>query len=135
MLKLLLTAALFLLGVGYSSAAAAQAPRSQTAQTYAPDEETIVGGRDVEIPSRPVLPIYYTLPMEISIVQDSSITSDTPILDSATDVPTWGEAVLECLKSSPVLVRQTPAGEVPFTIEGQEGTIKLNANGKPVCQA
>jgi hypothetical protein len=107
---------------------------AQGAQTYSPDEETITGGREVYLPSVPLTPYYYALPMQISVVQDSSITTNTPITNQmALDVPRWEEAVRGCLYQKPRMVRRTVSGDVPFIVGGNQGTIVLNSNGRPVC--
>lgn len=118
---------------GYGIPAVAQT--GAVAETHSPDSETIVGGRDVYLPSVPVLPIYYALPMVIHMEQDPSITSNTPLIDNIQDINTWAEAVRECAQSSPTMQRETSEGLVPFNITGQtaNGIVKLNAGGKPIC--
>lgn len=107
---------------------------AELAETYSPDEETVVGGRDVFLPSVPATPRYYALPMEVTIVQDTSVTTDTPITDAYyEDLAVWQEAVIGCLSQSPDMIRTTEGGDVPFMLSQQEGTILLNANGNPVC--
>jgi hypothetical protein len=103
-----------------------------------------------------VQPIYFTLPINLMVVKDTNITSDTPISDQYTakeswDIQAWGSAVSSCLQQSPKLVRvvdmtavpdtardltedePSPTEEVPFMVGGKEGTIVENANGKAVC--
>lgn len=131
MLRSLWVVGLASIVAGYALPVLAEA--EQSAQTYSPNPETIVGGRDVTIPSKPVLPIYYTLPMVIKVAQDSSITSSTPITDNSTDLKVWAEAISECAKSTPVLLRESPDGDQPFKLSEEEGKVKLNASGQPVC--
>lgn len=105
-----------------------------SAGTYSPDDETVIGGRGVWLPSFPPTPSDYALPMEISIVEDSSITTDTPITDAAgSDVVRWSELISECLQQSPVMVRETVEGDVMFNVTDEDPTIVLNSNGKAVC--
>ncbi|MEB3211984.1 MAG: hypothetical protein VKL39_11545 [Leptolyngbyaceae bacterium] len=121
-------------GIVFAALGIALPANAELAETYSPDEETIVGGREVSLPSVPVTPWRYALPMEISIIQDSSITTDTPITDAMSDdVSAWGEAVAGCLTLSPEMVRETVAGNQPFIVSDAARTIHLNANSSPVC--
>ncbi|HEY9644684.1 MAG TPA: hypothetical protein V6C57_29580 [Coleofasciculaceae cyanobacterium] len=131
MLKKLLMMGLVPVVIGYAFPAFAQT--ATEAQTHSPAPETIVGARDVVLPTPAVLPFYYTLPNVITIVQDSSITSSTPITDTKPEFNVWAEMVSECAKSVPVMERQSPGGSQPFVMNGQEGKVKLNANNTPVC--
>jgi hypothetical protein len=107
---------------------------AQTAQTDVLLDETITNVPTQKLPTPPVLTAKYTLPMVIQIVKDASITTDTPITDQyKTDLPRWSEAVRACLKSKPVFVRVVGDKTVPFIVNGSQGTLKLNANNKPVC--
>lgn len=131
MLKYLASAGIASIALSLSIALPATA---ELAETYSPDEETIVGGRDVFLPSKPVTPIGYALPMEIKFVTDASITTDTPITDSLSeDSAAWEEAIRGCMMQTPILIRETSGGDVPFIVGTTEGTIQLNANGNPVC--
>jgi hypothetical protein len=131
MLKKLWTMGLASLLMG--SALPVFAQTNPGAQTHSPDPETIIGERKVVLPAQGVLPFYYTLPMVINVVQDTSITSSTPITDNATDFKAWAELISECARSVPVMERQTPDGPQSFTMGGQEGKVKLNASDQPVC--
>ncbi|MEM9446907.1 MAG: hypothetical protein AAGA75_00055 [Cyanobacteria bacterium P01_E01_bin.6] len=123
-----------ILGVAAAAIGFALPANAELAETYSPDEETIVGGRDVSLPSIPVTPWRYALPMEISIVQDASVTTDTPITDAMSeDVAAWGEAVAGCMSLSPEMVRETRGGDQPFIVSDATRTINLNANSTPVC--
>jgi hypothetical protein len=107
---------------------------AQTATTPALEEETITGARDVMLPTPPVTPKNFTLPIDIKVVKDASVTTDTPITDSkGKDLAAWAAAVSACLKERPVLVRQVGEKQVPFKVGSGTETIKLNANDKPVC--
>lgn len=130
MLNRFAIAATVALSMGYAATASA----APLAVTTSPDSETIVGGRSVDLPTPPVTPIYFTLPIELSIVKDPAITTNTPITDSVpSDYPAWGEKIRACLLQKPVFVRKVGEGQEPFVVGGSEGTIKLNANDKPVC--
>lgn len=107
---------------------------AQAARTNSPDEETITGGRTVNLPTPPVAPFYYTLPMEIRIAKDPAVTTNTPITDKlGTQYAAWGEAIRACLKQKPDFLRLAKEKEVPFVVGDSQGTIKLNSNDKPVC--
>ncbi|MEB3358452.1 MAG: hypothetical protein VKK04_17125 [Synechococcales bacterium] len=122
------------LGIATATIGVALPASAELAGTYSPDPETVVGGRDVSLPSVPVTPRKYALPMVIRIVQDPSITTDTPITDAmANDVAAWGGAIANCLTQSPEMLRETRGGDQPFVVGGATGTIHLNANSVPVC--
>jgi hypothetical protein len=110
---------------------------AQTAVTPALDSETITGARSVTLPTPPVTPAYFTLPMDIQMVKDGSITTNTPITDKMAGQPVaaWVEAIKACSLLKPALVRKVSDQEVPFTVGDSAGTVKLNANDKPVCPA
>ncbi|MGI0495202.1 hypothetical protein ACN4EG_25775 [Alkalinema pantanalense CENA528] len=122
--------------MGYT-ALPARAADMPTATTPALEKETITGARSVELPTPPVAPMYFTLPIEVKVVKDTSVTTDTPITDkNSKDIAAWAAAVSACLKEKPALVRQVGEEQVPFDVNGTaNGTIKLNANDKPVCPA
>ena len=125
---------LVVLGIAVTAVGFALPAHADMADTYSPDEETIVGGRDVSLPSKPVTPWKYALPHVIGIVQDTSITTNTPITDVlAEDTATWGEAIAGCLTQSPEMYRETRGGNQPFTVSDMAGTIRLNANSVSVC--
>jgi hypothetical protein len=130
MLKSIVTIGTFALIAGIALPAAAES----TAKTMSPDQETITGATAVSLPTPPVTPIYYTLPMEIKISKDEAVTSNTPITDKFTSNYTaWAEAVKACSLQKPAFVRMVGDQPMPFMVGGSEGTIKLNANDKPVC--
>lgn len=106
---------------------------AQTAETPVLPEETISGVTSHKLPTPPVHPAKFTLPIDVKVVKDASITTNTPITDQyAKDLAKWSELVRESLKSKPVLVRVIGEQSVPFVVNGSEGKIKLNANDKPV---
>lgn len=97
-------------------------------------EETITGITETTLPTTGNAPAKFTLPIEVAVVQEPSVTSDTPITDkNSRDLAAWGAAVSACLQDRPALVRVVEDQKVPFMINGTEGKIRLNANGKPVC--
>lgn len=98
--------------------------------------ESFVGTPSLDLPTPPVLPALFTLPITTMVVKDDSITSDTLITDKygvGSDIKTWGADVTKCLYSPAKLVRVAGKDAVPFVIDGTEGIIKLNANGRAVC--
>ncbi len=106
---------------------------AQTAVTDVLYDEAITDIKTHNLPTPPVHPAKFTLPMNIQVVKDAAITTNTPITDQyATDLTKWAELVRESLKSKPVLVRVVGDQSVPFIVNGSEGKIKLNANDKPV---
>lgn len=108
-----------------------------TASTMVLPQETITGIKTVSLPvPLPVRPVYFTLPIQVEVIKDSSITSNNPISDKNTnDVQAWASAVRGCLQQKPMLVRVVGTQTVPFMINGSEGTIKMNANDRAVCAA
>jgi hypothetical protein len=116
------------------SAAGGKVP---TATTMVLPQETITGIKTQSLPAPlPVGPIYFTLPIQVEVMKDSSITSNHPISDKNTnDVQAWASAVQGCLQQKPMLVRVVGNQTMPFMINGSEGTIKMNANDRAVCAA
>jgi hypothetical protein len=108
-----------------------------TATTMVLPQETITGIKTVSLPAPlPVRPLYFTLPIKLEVMKDSSITSNNPISDKNTDdVKAWAAAIQGCLQQSPKLLRVVGNQTVPFMINGSEGTIKINANDRAVCAA
>lgn len=111
---------------------------AQMAETDVLPSETYIEPRVLDLPTPPVLPAKYTLPMTILVVKDASITSDTPLADqykygTTEDLQKWAEAVRACLKDKPAMVRKVGDQEVRFVVNDTEGKVRLNANDKPVC--
>jgi hypothetical protein len=122
-----LGAAALVVGVSLSASA-------QTAETPVLPDESITSVPSQKLPIYPVLTSRFTLPIDVRIAKDTSITTDTPITDQySKDLTKWSELVRECLKTRPVLVRVVGDETVPFLVNGSEGKLKLNANDKPVC--
>jgi hypothetical protein len=101
--------------------------------------ETITGVSSVSLPEPlPVRAAYFTLPIDVRVVKDNNIASSTPISDKYTDkaswdVKAWAAAVSSCLQAKPKLVRVVGSEQVPFMLNGTEGTIMLNSSDKAVC--
>jgi hypothetical protein len=108
-----------------------------TATTMVLPQETITGIKTVSLPAPlPVRPAYFTLPIQVEVMKDSSISSNNPISDKNTsDIQAWASAVQGCLQQKPMLIRVVGDKNVPFMINGSEGTIKINANDRAVCAA
>ncbi|NDJ18780.1 hypothetical protein GS601_16030 [Myxacorys almedinensis A] len=88
------------------------------------------------LPTPPNRAANFTLPMDVQVVKEASISSNTPITDKMyKDLPGWASAVQACLQDKPTFVRVVGDQQVPFMLNGTEGTIKLNANDRPVCAA
>jgi hypothetical protein len=111
---------------------------AQTAETDVLPSETFTDINVHNLPTPPVHPGRYTLPMRTVVVKDASLTSDSPLSDqfkygSTEDLQRWAEAVRDCLKQKPVMARKVGDKEVRFVVNKAEGKLKLNANNKPVC--
>lgn len=111
------------------------APGNQpTAKTMVLDNESITGVKEITLPGNATAASKFTLPIETAVVQEASVTSDTPITDkNSKDLAAWGAAVSACLQDKPAFVRVVEDQKVPYMVNGAEGKIRLNANGKPVC--
>lgn len=97
--------------------------------------ETFVGTTSHTLPTPPVHPAAFSLPMDVQIVKNDTITSDTPITDKngiGSDIKVWGAEIQKAMYARPKLVRVVGKDAVPFVINGDEGTIVLNANGRAV---
>ncbi len=109
-------------------------PTEMTAKTAVLEKETITGIKEVSFPTPPTTPAFFTLPIELRIVKDAAITSNTPITDkNAKDLSAWASAIRACAMDRPAFVRVVGDQEAPFMINGTEGKVRLNANDKPVC--
>lgn len=105
-------------------------------------------------------PFYFTLPFELGITQKADIKTNTVITDGFKIVPfrdftgdgvanlddippfqrqysqaldTWIASVKKCRAQRPNMYRVVGEEKVPVVINGDPGTIFLNANNKPVC--
>lgn len=108
------------------------------AETKILPKETFTGVESITLPyTAPYqLPGALTLPMDVVVVKDTSLTDDYPITTKfgiGSDIKEWGAAVKKCETSRPKLVRMVGSDAVPFVIEGDEGNVVLNANGRAVC--
>jgi hypothetical protein len=98
--------------------------------------ESFTGVTTLTLPTPPVLPALFSLPINTVVAKDDTITSDTPITDKygvGSDIKTWGADVTKCLYAPAAIVRMAGKDAVPFVIDGQEGVVKVNANGRAVC--
>ncbi len=110
---------------------------------------------DLSIPYR-TLPRKFDFPIITEIDVNNSVRTDSPITDAFVNnlpsIPTgitldellryrgeytaaieaWGEEVTECLNEKPRLLRVSTGN--PVIINGEEGTIVLNANNRAVCR-
>ena len=120
--------------VGALAGAALPAAAEVSAVTQILEKETYIEVAPHKLPTPPVHPALFTLPMNIVVVKDASITTNTPITDAVgSDYKTWAERVRECSMSKPILKRKVGDKELDFVVNGSEGKLKLNANDKPVC--
>jgi hypothetical protein len=108
------------------------------ATTMVLPRESITGITSVNLPAPPIQAAYFTLPIDLRVAKDASITSSTPISDRYTakaswDIKAWANAVSGCLQQKPKLVRVVGSDQVPFMLNGSEGTIMLNSSDKAVC--
>jgi hypothetical protein len=97
--------------------------------------ESVTGVPSHTLPTPPVHPNAFTLPIDVQIVKNDTITSDTPITDKygiGSDIKVWGAEVQKALFARPKLVRVAGKDAVPFVINKDEGAIVLNANGRAV---
>lgn len=97
--------------------------------------ESFIGVPSLTLPTPPVMPPSFTLPIDVQIVKNDTITSDTPITDKngiGSDIKVWGAEIQKALFARPKLVRVAGKDAVPFVINGDEGAIVLNANGRAV---
>lgn len=89
------------------------------------------------------LPKAFDFPIITNVATDTSITSDHLITDefrpSATSpaeftraLTSWSEAIRECLRKQPRLIRASTKN--PIQINGRVGTIVRNANNRAVCR-
>ncbi len=102
-------------------------------------KETITGIKSVDLPEpMPVQPAYFTLPIVVRVAKDVNLASSTPISDRYTakaswDIKAWASAVSSCLQQKPKLMRVVGDEQVPFMLNGAEGTIMLNSSDRAVC--
>lgn len=120
---------------GMMAATALPAAAVPKAETPVLPRESFVGTPSHTLPTPPVHPALFTLPIDVQVVKDSSITTDTPITDKygiGSDIKVWAEDVRKSLYGRPQLVRVAGKDSVPFVINGDKGVIKLNANNRAV---
>lgn len=118
--------------VAASSLPAVAVPR---AVTRVLPRESFVGTESHTLPTPPVHPALFSLPIDVQVVRNSSITSNTPITDKfgiGSDIKVWAAEIQKSLYGRPKLVRVVGKDNVPFVIEKDPGVIVLNAKGRPV---
>ncbi|MBF2026644.1 MAG: hypothetical protein IGS48_07745 [Oscillatoriales cyanobacterium C42_A2020_001] len=96
--------------------------------------ESFVGTESHTLPTPPVHPALFTLPIDVQVAKDDSL-ADNPITDKygiGSDIKVWAEDIRKCLYARPVLVRVAGKDSVPFVINGDKGLIKLKGT-KAVC--
>lgn len=110
---------------------------------------------NLDLPNR-TLPRAFDFPIKTKVQSDTSITTNSIRTDAFVnnlpaipngitldDIPrirgeysqalkAWGESITECFNSKPLLIRESSGS--PVLIDGQEGTIVTNANGRAVCK-
>lgn len=117
--------------VAASSLPAAAVP---TAVTEVLPGETLTGVESHTLPTPPVHPARFTLPIDVAIVKDDTL-ADTPITDKygiGSDIKVWAEDIRKCLYAKLKLVRMVGDKMVPFVINGDEGLIKMKGD-KAIC--
>ena len=129
-------------------------------QTPVMPAETIVGYKAANIHTPPILPAYFTLPIQLEVAKNSSITTNTPITDksplpeftdrtgdgrlSLDDIPghraattqemnQWASKIRGCMSEQPQLVRVAMGREIPVQISGKTGHIVRNSSNNFVC--
>jgi hypothetical protein len=106
-----------------------------TAVTPVLPGESVTGVPSHKLPTPPVHPNAFTLPIDVQVMKDDTITSSTLITDKygiGSDIKVWAADIQKCMMAKPKLVR-VASKTVPFVVNGDEGLLKLNASGKPVC--
>ncbi len=106
-----------------------------TVKTGILPEETIVKMTEFLLPPPPPGPFRFTLPMDIKIVKNDSVSSNTPLTDlyGIDKLDQWLAAIRQCLNEKTKLVRVIGNQQVPFVVNEKEGKITLNANNQPTC--
>jgi hypothetical protein len=96
--------------------------------------ETFVGVPSLTLPTPPVMPPLFTLPIDVQVKKDDSLAAN-PITDKygiGSDIKVWAEDIRKCMYARPVLVRVAGKDSVPFVINGDKGLIKMKGN-RAVC--
>lgn len=119
---------------GMVAATALSAVAVPKAVTPVLPRETFTGTTSHTLPTPPVHPALFTLPIDVQVAKDESLSAN-PITDKygvGSDIKVWGEDIRKCLYARPVLVRVAGKDSVPFVINGDKGLIKLKGN-RAVC--
>lgn len=102
-------------------------------------KEMTLGGKEFIGPRQAIignpvdraLPMRFEYPLYTEIGKNASIKTNTPITDQTSTISEWQQKVTACLKQKPRLVRTLTGNTI--LIDGQEGKIVKNSNGKLVC--
>ncbi len=96
--------------------------------------ESFVGTESHTLPTPPVHPALFSLPIDVQVAKDDKL-ADNPITSKygiGSDIKVWAEDIRKCMYARPVLVRVVGRDSVPFVINGDKGLIKMKGN-KAVC--
>ncbi|EKQ68196.1 hypothetical protein OsccyDRAFT_2718 [Leptolyngbyaceae cyanobacterium JSC-12] len=96
--------------------------------------ESFVGTESHTLPTPPVHPALFSLPIDVQVAKDDNL-ADNPITSKygiGSDIKVWAEDIRKCMYARPVLVRVVGRDSVPFVISGDKGLIKMKGN-KAVC--
>lgn len=118
--------------IAATSLPAAAAPRAVTPVL---PRETFTTPGSLTLPTPPVLPAVFTLPIDAQVAKDESLSAN-PITDKygiGSDIKVWAEDIRRCLYARPVMVRVAGRDSVPFVINNDKGLIKLGKNNRAVC--
>lgn len=127
---------LSVLGAAAGIVAATSLPAVAVPKAVTPvlPRETFVGTPSLTLPTPPVMPALFTLPIDVQVAKDESLAAN-PITDKygiGSDIKVWAEDIRKCLYARPVLVRVAGSNSVPFVINGDKGLIKTKG-GRAVC--
>lgn len=97
--------------------------------------ESFVGTPSHTLPTPPVHPALFTLPIDVQVAKDESLSAN-PITDKygiGSDIKVWAEDIRKCLYARPRLVRVAGKDSVPFVINNDQGLIRVGKNNRAVC--
>ncbi|MDX2229898.1 MAG: hypothetical protein NW220_09685 [Leptolyngbyaceae cyanobacterium bins.349] len=115
-----------------TSLPAAAVPRAVTPVL---PRESFVGTPSHTLPTPPVHPALFTLPIDVQVAKDESLAAN-PITDKygiGSDIKVWAEDIRKCMYARPVLVRVAGKDSVPFVINGDKGLIRIGKGNRAVC--
>lgn len=119
---------------GILAASALPATAVPRAVTPVLPRESFVGTTSHTLPTPPVHPALFSLPIDVQVAKDESLAAN-PITDKfgiGSDIKVWAEDIRKCMYARPVLVRVVGKENVPFVINGDKGLIKMKGN-RAVC--